>query len=163
MSYSFQGKMPPTKTFGGYRLIRQTGGGFTQKDFSIFPRQSAFLLLFLYSFAYAEQTLPLDQRPIWLSREGIVMAGNWEPLLFRVRRDGNNGYTPTVEQRAAYLREHSPEMIAELKELGVNFIMMHCYKGAGLTAERESMADDLTPVYVPATIRELSTFSVVYS
>jgi hypothetical protein len=151
MSYSFQGKMimknlqinPPDvwriKLKAGF--IRQTGGGFTQKDFSIFPRQFAFLLLFLYSFAYAEQTLPLDQRPIWLSREGIVMAGNWEPLLFRVRRDGNSGYTPTVEQRAAYLREHSPEMIAELKELGVNFIMMHCYKGAGLTAERESMAD----------------------
>jgi hypothetical protein len=86
-------------------------------------------------------TLPLEQRPEWLERDGIVMAGSWEPLLFRVRRDGSDGYTPTAGQRAAYLREHSPEMIAELKALGVNFIMMHCYKGAGLEAERESMAD----------------------
>jgi hypothetical protein len=86
-------------------------------------------------------TLPVEQRPEWLQRDGIVMAGSWEPLLFRVRRDGSAGYTPTAEQRAAYAREHSPEMIAELKALGVNFIMMHCYKGAGLDAERESMAD----------------------
>ena len=32
-------------------------------------------------------------------------------------------------------------MIARLKALGVNFVMMHCYKGAGLQAERQSMAD----------------------
>jgi len=86
-------------------------------------------------------TLPLDQRPDWLEREGIVMAGSWEPLLFRVRRDGSDGYTPTPAQREAYLREHSPEMIVRLKELGVNFVMTHCYKGAGLGAERESMRD----------------------
>ena len=47
------------------------------------------------------------------------MAGSWEPLIFRVRRDGSDGYTPTMKQRDAYLREHSPEMIARLKELGV--------------------------------------------
>jgi len=86
-------------------------------------------------------TLPRQQRPDWLRRDGIVMAGSWEPLLFRVRRDGSDGYTPSAEQQAAYVREHSPEMIAELKALGVNFIMMHCYKGAGLEAERQSMAD----------------------
>lgn len=96
----------------------------------------------LAGLACAESlTLPLDRRPDWLQRDGIVMAGSWEPLLFRVRRDGREGYTPTAEQRAAYAREHSPEMIAELKALGVNFIMMHCYKGAGLEAERRSMAD----------------------
>ncbi|MBA7607318.1 hypothetical protein ES703_14477 [subsurface metagenome] len=100
------------------------------------------LFLCLSGLVHAEPlTLPLDQRPNWLQRDGIVMAGSWEPLLFRVRRDGSDGYTPTAEQRAAYLREHSPEMIAKLKALGVNFVMMHCYKGAGLQAERESMAD----------------------
>ena len=100
------------------------------------------LHLCLACLVHAEPlTLPLEQRPDWLHREGIVMAGSWEPLLFRVRRDGSQGYTPTVEQRAAYMREHSPEMIAKLKNLGVNFVMMHCYKGAGLGAERESMAD----------------------
>jgi hypothetical protein len=86
-------------------------------------------------------TLPFKDRPEWLRREGIVMAGSWEPLVFRVRRDGSDGYIPTPEQRAAYAREHSPEMVARLKSLGVNFVMMHCYKGFGLSAERESMAD----------------------
>ncbi len=69
------------------------------------------------------------------------MAGTWEPLLFRVRRDGSSGYQPTAEQLADYTREHSPEMVAQLKRLGVNFVMMHAYKGFGLGAERQSMAD----------------------
>jgi len=86
-------------------------------------------------------TLRAEKRPEWWRREGIVMAGSWEPLLFRVRRDGAAGYTPTAEQRAAYDREHSPEMVAKLKALGVNFVMIHCYKGGGLEAERASMGD----------------------
>jgi hypothetical protein len=86
-------------------------------------------------------TLPHDERPAWLSRDGIVMAGSWEPLQFRVRRDGAPGYTPTAEQQAAYAGEHSVEMIERLKALGVNFVMSHCYKGAGLEAERQSMED----------------------
>ena len=86
-------------------------------------------------------TLTGEQRPEWLARDGIVMAGSWEPLLFRVRRDGGEGYTPSAEQIAAYHREQSPAMIAQLKALGVNFVMMHCYKGGGMQAERESMAD----------------------
>ena len=68
------------------------------------------------------------------------MAGSWEALPFRVRRDGSPGYTPTAEQAAAWEREHSPEMIQRLKDLGVTFVMMHCYKGGGLETERESMA-----------------------
>lgn len=104
--------------------------------------RSVLLTVWLAGGVLAEPvTLPLDQRPAWLERDGIVMAGSWEPLLFRVRRDGSDGYTPTAEQVAAYQREHSPEMVAQLKSLGVNFVMMHCYKGAGLEAERESMAD----------------------
>ena len=99
------------------------------------------LSLCLAALVYAEPlTLPIDQRPDWLQRDGIVMAGSWEPLLHRVRRNGED-YTITSEQRAAYLREHSPEMIARLKNLGVNFVMIHCYKGLGLEMERESMAD----------------------
>jgi len=101
----------------------------------------AVVLGILASLAWAEPlTLPLDKRPSWVSESGIVMAGSWEPLVFRVRRDGK-GYTPSPEQIAAYQREHSPEMIARLKSMGVNFVMMHCYKGAGMEAERQSMAD----------------------
>lgn len=86
-------------------------------------------------------TLPQKERPEWLRRDGIVMAGSWEPLLFRVRRDGSEAYTPSPEQRSEYAREHSREMLSELKALGVNFVMLHCYKGFGLSAERESMED----------------------
>jgi len=103
--------------------------------------KSLFLILCLTLSVIAEPlTLPLDQRPRWVSQDGIVMAGSWEPLMFRVRRDGT-GYVPTNQQRAAYLREHSPEMVTRLKNLGVNFVMMHCYKGGGLETERQSMND----------------------
>lgn len=112
------------------------------RRFAEHAMRAAVVSLCLWSAARSEcLTLAADQRPDWLRQDGIVMAGSWEPLLFRVRRDGRDGYTPTAEQRDAYLREHGPEMIARLKDLGVNFVMMHCYKGAGLAAERESMAD----------------------
>ncbi len=100
-----------------------------------------FTLCFCLSGSDSNPALPLDRRPEWLEREGIVMVGSWEPLLFRVRRDGGDGYTPTPQQRAGYDREHSPDMIAEFKKLGANFVMMHGYKGFGLRAERESMDD----------------------
>ena len=102
-----------------------------------------FGVMFLWSVPTLAEviTLPSDQWLEWVHRDGIVMAGSWEALPFRVRRDGANRYTPTPDQQAAWDREHSPEMIEQLKSLGVNFIMMHCYKGLGLAAEKESMAD----------------------
>lgn len=105
------------------------------------PQFAAGICLCFAALASAEPlTLPHEKRPEWLRRDGIVMAGSWEPLVFRVRRDGAS-YEPTPEQRAGWEREHSPDMVARLKALGVNFVMMHCYKGAGLEAEQESMAD----------------------
>jgi len=77
----------------------------------------------------------------WLREEGIVMAGSWEPLLFRVRRDGRQGYEANAEERRAYAEEHSPEMVKKLKSLASNFVMMHAYKGFGLEAESESLRD----------------------
>jgi hypothetical protein len=76
-----------------------------------------------------------------MDEPGIVMAGNWEEATFRARRSGRLDYTLTPEQLEGYAREHSPEIIAELKELGVNFLMIHCYKGAGLQTERQGMED----------------------
>jgi len=94
-------------------------------------------------FVYAETlTLPRDKRPDWLQKNGIVMAGSWEPLPFRIMRDrGGKTSIPTESQINDYQYEHSPQMLDELKSLGVNFIMTHCYKGMGLKAERQSMAD----------------------
>ena len=66
------------------------------------------LLAFLVALVNAETlTLPIEKRPEWIRRDGIVMAGSWEPLLFRVRRNGNETYVPTPEQLEAYKREHS--------------------------------------------------------
>ena len=86
-------------------------------------------------------TLPAGQRPPWVQEDGIVMAGSWEALPIRARIFGPHPYAPTPEQQAAYEAEHSPQMIDRLKQLGVNFVMIHCYRGAGLEAERQSMAD----------------------
>ena len=77
------------------------------------------LILTLTSLCHAEKlTLPRNNRPEWLSKEGLVMAGSWESLPFRVRRDGGPGYAPTAEQVAAYEREHSDQMIQRLEFLG---------------------------------------------
>lgn len=102
----------------------------------------------------AVANLPRDQRPEWLQRDGLVMAGSWEQMIFRVRR-GRRGDTPpeweapnggldyraTPQQIAAWQRETSDEMIDQLRQLGVNFIMMPVHKGAGMVAERENMQD----------------------
>ncbi len=50
-------------------------------------------------------------------------------------------FTLPPEKIAAYQREHSPEMIARLKDLGVNFLMIHGYKGAGMATEAQGMED----------------------
>ena len=80
-------------------------------------------------------------RPRWMDTLGIVMAGNWEEPSFRARRLGQTNFMLPPEKLAAYRREHSPEMIARLKELGVNFLMIHGYKVAGLATEAEGMED----------------------
>lgn len=72
-------------------------------------------------------------RPAW-TREGIVLAGNWEPLLFR-RRSGLAG----AEEAALYEREHAAETVEKLAELGVTLAMIHFDKGAGLAEEAEEI------------------------
>lgn len=76
-----------------------------------------------------------------MDEPGIVMAGNWEEPSFRARKMGRLDFTLPPERLAAYARERSPEVLAELKELGVNFLMIYCYKGAGMETERQGMED----------------------
>ena len=132
------------------------------KELKIMTLKYAIVVWFLtVAAAFAEPlTLPLDARPEWVSREGIVFAWSMEPLLFRGRRDGADDYNPTPEQRAAYEREYSPEMINRLKRLGVNLVMTHCYKGAGLKAERQSMAE---AVEYAQRIRDAGLHVAVYN
>jgi len=86
------------------------------------------------------QTRALD-RPRWMDEPGIVMAGNWEEPSFRARRAGRMDFSLPPEKLVAYQREHSPEMIARLKDFGLNFLMIHGYKGAGMATEAEGMED----------------------
>ena len=83
-------------------------------------------------------TLPMDKRPEWLRRDGIVMAGSWEPLLFRVRRDGAEGYRRPRAARGQIC--DGTEMIARLKS-SAEFCDDSLLQGWGLEAERQSMAD----------------------
>ena len=71
--------------------------------------------------------------PAWL-RGPIVVAGNWEPLIYRRRLNclGTDG-----EER--YRKEHTPELVSRLKEAGVNLLVTHYFKGFGLKGEREDM------------------------
>ena len=71
--------------------------------------------------------------PAWWD-QGVVFVGNWEPLVFRLRRGGE---TP-VSVVEDYLREHTEETVLRLKAAGVNMILTHFYK-TGLEAEREDV------------------------
>jgi hypothetical protein len=86
-------------------------------------------------------TLTQEHRSSWVAEQGVVMAGSWEALPIRARIFGPHPYAPTAEQQAAYEVEHGPATIARLKELGVNFVMIHCYRGAGHKTEGASMED----------------------
>ena len=86
------------------------------------------------------RTHALD-RPRWMDQPGIVMAGSWEAPAYRGRGAGRMDFTLPPDKVAAYQREHSPEMIARLKDFGVNFLMIHGYKGAGMATEAQGMED----------------------
>lgn len=98
-------------------------------------------LFYLAAWSACLAQAPSLDRPQWMDQPGIVMAGNWEEPTFRARAMGRTDYTLPPEKLADYAREHSPEMIAQLKELGVNFLMIHCYKGAGFKTEQAGIED----------------------
>jgi hypothetical protein len=103
-------------------------------------RLSPTAVILLVSCLPAAPTRALD-RPDWMDNPGIVMAGNWEEPTFRARRMGWTNFALPPDKALAYQREHGPEMIARLKDLGVNFLMIHGYKGAGMATEATGMED----------------------
>ena len=66
------------------------------------------------------------------THHGCVIAGDWEPHIFR-RRSGQ--YGNTVDDRARDAKSHSARIVADLKAAGVEMILTHFYKGFGLSAE----------------------------
>jgi hypothetical protein len=102
-------------------------------------RTALFVLLLVLALALI-RTHALD-RPRWMDEPGIVMAGSWEAPAYRGRGAGRMDFTLPPEKMAAYQREHSAEMLARLNDLGVNFLMIHGYKGAGMATEAAGMED----------------------
>jgi hypothetical protein len=73
------------------------------------------------------------QEPAWWS-QGVVFVGNWEPLVFRLRKGGEL----PVDVAERYQREHTEETVLKLKEAGVNMILTHFYK-TGLDSDKEDI------------------------
>ena len=74
----------------------------------------------------AEKTVP------WWESDGLVMAGNWEPLCFRVRRG-----PLMTNYRERYEFEHSRAAVLGLKDAGVNMVLTHLFKSLG--SENDSL------------------------
>ena len=72
-------------------------------------------------------------RPSWLHTMPIVTVSNHDSMPIFRRRVGGN---PTWQEED-YEKEHTPEAIDKLKELGVTVVIIHFYKGFGLEAEKE--------------------------
>lgn len=71
------------------------------------------------------------RRPEWL-KEGLVVAGEWEPLIYR-RRGGFAG----TDAYQRHLLEHSEQAADALADLGVNLVITHYHKGFGPAAEAD--------------------------
>lgn len=75
-------------------------------------------------------TVPVRaRRPIWI-KEGVVMAGNWEPLSF-IRRRGGQSYADEEN----WSKERSEAAARGLKQAGVTLVITNLQKGMGLQAE----------------------------
>ena len=95
---------------------------------------------------------PRQHRPAWWRDEGVVMAGAWEPLSYRLRGAGwadrdiggiwaFDRWTNYDQKLKAWRLEHSEETARQFKDLGFNLIMIPLYKGFGLETERPGMED----------------------
>src|SRR5574337_817188 len=75
--------------------------------------------------------------PRWLGETPLVLVENHDSIpLFRRRVGGN----PTWQEED-YVKEQSKEAIRRLRDLGVTLAIIPFFKGFGLEAEREYLAD----------------------
>jgi len=75
--------------------------------------------------------------PSWLGREPLIIAGCWDVFPLFQRRRG----TVPVLLDELYKAQGQDQTIKTLKEAGVTLGIIHFFKGFGLAAEREHMAD----------------------
>ncbi len=71
-----------------------------------------------------------------MSEPVMAFVGNWESLAFRRRRP----QWAQNEIEDLYEAEHTPEIIAKLKDIGVNYVLTHFFKGFGLVAGADEVA-----------------------
>ncbi len=77
-----------------------------------------------------------NSRPAWLDSIPLVMVGNWDgDPLFRNRRGGNPAW-----YKEEFVREHTEDAIIRLKQMGVTMVITDLFKGFGLEAESEQIA-----------------------
>src|SRR5215469_1209992 len=75
--------------------------------------------------------------PAWLKDEPLIIVGNWDSMPIFRRRFGGD----TTWQEDDYRKEQTEETVKKLKDLGVTMAVIHFYKGFGLAAEKEHIAD----------------------
>ena len=75
--------------------------------------------------------------PAWLTTEPLVMAGCWDEFpLFQRREGGGPAWFEEV-----YRQQGTEQTVKALKDVGVTLAIIHFFKGFGLQAEREHIAD----------------------
>lgn len=75
--------------------------------------------------------------PEWLAHGPVVMAGCWDDFpLFQRRLGGGPDWYEEL-----YREQRSEQTVTALKEAGVTLAIIHFFKGFGLEAERDHIAD----------------------
>ena len=87
-----------------------------------------------HSTTSAQTIRPAEQKPRWWLENGICFTGNWEPLVFQVRRGA-----VARDWKTNYEWQHRESTVQSLKAAGVNLVITHFYKGLGLEHEAEDL------------------------
>ena len=95
----------------------------------------------MFPFAQSHGSHPdggiADSTPAWLLNEPVVMAGCWDDFpLFQRRLGGGPDWAEYL-----YREQRSPQTVEQLKKIGITLAVIHFFKGFGLDAEREHIAD----------------------
>src|ERR1700733_5164272 len=91
------------------------------------------LCLFVAALAQAQDvtTHPPAPKPFhepeWL-QQGVIMAGNWEGLAFRLRAGGQGSGGLPEDISLRFRREHTAQVALDLKNAGVNLVILNFYK-----------------------------------
>ena len=84
------------------------------------------------------------ERPSWMDDNGLVLAESWRSPAHRARALGRMDLVLPAGEEEGFRREHSPQMMEELKRLGVTTVLTHYYEGFGPKAEEAGMKDART-------------------